>query len=91
MNIDIKFFKKLSKNNIPFKIFWFGGFSFEKAWVESVIDWSGFYTQLNPENSLRYLTKKLDDGANEVCLNLLKPTKNFRVLKIHTQKLLLRS
>lgn len=33
---------------------------------------------------MRYLTKKWDDGANEACLVLLKPTKNIRVLKIHT-------
>lgn len=38
-------------------------FTFEKAYAESNVDWSGFYTQLTPEHSMRYLTKKWGDGA----------------------------
>ena len=43
-------------------------FAFSKAAYPNVVDWSGLYTQLTPEHSLRYLTKKWDDGAGQACL-----------------------
>lgn len=51
-----------------FKIFGQVTFSFEAADAESKVDWSGLYTQLDPEHSMRYLTKKWDDGADYACL-----------------------
>lgn len=51
-----------------FKIFGEENFTFEKAQYQSKVDWSGFYTQYTPEHSVRYLTKKWDDGADLACL-----------------------
>lgn len=39
---------KIKKGDRLLKIFGSEKFSFEKAYAKSVVDWSGFYTQLNP-------------------------------------------
>lgn len=78
---------KIKKGDRLLKIFGSEKFSFEKAYAKSVVDWSGFYTQLNPQHSMRYLTKKWDDGANEACLVLLTPKINIRLLKIKDSKI----
>jgi hypothetical protein len=70
-------------NIMMFKIFGKETFSFEKAAYPSLVDWSGFYTQLTPEHSLRYLTKKWDDGADFGCLLQLKCVNpKVRMLKV---------
>lgn len=65
-----------------FKIFGHEKFTFKKAYRLNKVDWSGFYTQLNPEHSMRYLTKKWDDGADEACLVLLRPIQNLKLIKV---------
>ena len=55
-----------------YKIFGDLCFSIEAADAPSMVDWSGLYTQLSPEHSMRYLTKKWDDGAKLGCLVNLK-------------------
>lgn len=60
------------ENSNMFKIFGNARFAFEKVQYKNEVDWSGFYTQLTPEHSLRYLTKKWDDGASQACLLTLK-------------------
>lgn len=66
-----------------YKIFGFANFSFALAYSPSVQDWSAFYTQLTPEHSMRYLTKKWSDGADSACLLRLtiKPN-SFKPLKL---------
>lgn len=78
---------EIKKGDKLFKIFGFEKFSFEQAYAKSVVDWSGFYTQLNSQHSMRYLTKKWDDGANEACLVLLTPKINITLLKIKDSKI----
>lgn len=73
---------------ILFKIFGEEHFAFEKADYPNVSDWSGFYTQLIPEHSLRYLTKKWDDGASNACLlTLFCINPAIRLLKVNHQML----
>ena len=69
-----------------FKIFRSSSFNFDKGYSESKVDWSGFYTQLNPYHFMRYLQKKWDDGADEACLILLKPIKKIKLIKIQDKQ-----
>ena len=56
------------KNVRLYKIFGFANFSFSSAYAPSLSNWSAFYTQLIPEHSMRYLTKKWNEGADFGCL-----------------------
>jgi len=76
----------LTSDQKLFKIFGHESFTFEKAYAPSIADWSGFYTQLNPEHSMRYLTKKWDDGADYACLVLLQPIKDIDMIKVCNQE-----
>ena len=60
-------------------------FSFKAADAESKVDWSGLYTQLKPEHSIRYLTKKWDDGADYACLVIIK-LKDNKITELGKEK-----
>jgi hypothetical protein len=67
-----------------FKIFGEETFDFSKAKYPNVVDWSGLYTQLSPEHSMRYLTKKWDDGADKACLLSFRVSNSkIRLLKVN--------